>query len=103
MPIASYTGWNLIRNATSSAGNLASLRGSYIPFARNRVERMTAGDPRPAVQERYQSVEDYLGQMKKYCDKMVQEGYLLPGDVSRVLEIQGQRVTPLFENTPAPE
>lgn len=103
VPIASYTGWNLIRNATSAAGNLASLRGSYIPFARNRAERMAAGDPRPAVQERYQSVEDYLGQMKKYCDKMVQEGYLLPGDVSRVLEIQGPRVAPLFEKTSAPE
>ncbi|MCP3693380.1 MAG: hypothetical protein GY917_14365, partial [Planctomycetaceae bacterium] len=65
--------------------------------------RMAAGDPRPAVQERYQSVEDYLGQMKKYCDKMVQEGYLLPGDVSRILEIQGPRVAPLFEKTSAPE
>ena len=103
MPVASYTGWNLIRSATSSAGNLASLRGSYIPFPRSRAERVAAGDPRLAVQERYQSAEDYLGQMMKYCEKMVQKGYLLPGDVPRILEIQGQHVVPLFENAPVPE
>ena len=100
-PVASYTGWNLIRSDTRSAGNLAGLRGSYIPFARSKEVRLANQDPRRSVQERYQSVEAYLGQMKHYCEELVEKGYLLPRDVSRILEIQGERVTSLFESEPA--
>jgi hypothetical protein len=100
VPVASYTGWNLISDGTGADGNLASLRGSYIPFARSKAERLASQDPRRSVQERYESVESYIAQMKVYCDGLVKGGYLRVDDVSRILETHRKRVGPLFEKVP---
>jgi len=100
VPVASYTGWNLISDGTGADGNLASLRGSYIPFARSKAERLASQDPRRSVQERYQSVESYIVQMKVYCDGLVKGGYLRVDDVPRILETHRKRVEPLFEKVP---
>ena len=97
VPVASYTGWNLIRDGTGADGNLASLRGSYIPFPRNKAERVAHKDPRSSVQERYESVDVYIAQMKTYCDGLVKGGYLRAADVPRILETHRKRVEPLFE------
>ena len=40
-------------------GMLASLLGSYLPFARTRAERQAAGDPRASVEERYGNFAAY--------------------------------------------
>ena len=97
VPLATYTGWNLIRDGTVADGNLASLRGSYIPFARSQAERIARQDPRRSVQERYGSAEVYVEQMKKYCESLVKAGYLLADDVPRILKTHGDRVAPFFE------
>ena len=63
VPLATHLGWNR-RHAdiggegqTLSTGGAsgATLRGSSIPFAATRAEREAAGDPRPSIEERYQS------------------------------------------------
>ncbi|MDG2383570.1 MAG: alpha/beta hydrolase domain-containing protein [Pirellulaceae bacterium] len=100
VPVASYTGWNLIRDGTGADGNLASLCGSYIPFPRTRAERLATKDPRRSVQERYESVDVYIAQMKTYCDGLLKGGYLRAADVPRILETHRKRVEPLFNNVP---
>jgi len=100
VPVASYTGWNLIRDGTGADGNLSSLRGSYIPFPRNREERLATKDPRRSVQERYESVDMYIAQMKTYCEALVKDGYLRAADVPRILQTHRKRVEPLFDNIP---
>ena len=59
--------------------------GSYIPFARTRVERERAGDPRLSIEERYQSRAHYLGMVAEAGLKLVKEGYLLAEDLPVLL------------------
>ena len=67
------------------------MQGSFIPFARTRAERESANDPRRAVDERYQSREQYLGLISKAATELVEKGYLLKDDVPRIVEQAGTR------------
>ena len=94
VPLATYTGWNVRHADIGGEGHILStggatggtLVGSTIPFAGSKAEREAAGDPRLSLEERYASVEDYLRQVRTEAEKMVNRGYLLPEDVSRIEE-----------------
>ena len=76
-PLATYTGWNL-RNAEIGAPDaLLGLAGGYIPFPRTKADREASGDPRPSVEERYDSFEAYRAQIMRAAGALVAEGYLL--------------------------
>jgi hypothetical protein len=85
VPLATFTGWNLRKRDAGAEGMLASLMGSYIPFAKTVEERKQSGDPRRAIQERYRDHEDYVKQFTAYCDKLVKERYLLPEDAEKLI------------------
>ena len=91
VPLATYTGWNLFGPGKGPPTEICSFRGSYIPFARSKQERLEAGDPRPSIQERYGSRDEYLGRVVAVALKLMDEGYLLSQDVPRILEIAAQR------------
>jgi hypothetical protein len=96
VPVATYTGWNLRRREAGAENDLVSLMGSYIPFPVTRAAREKAGDPREALQERYGTLDRYLEQLRAACREMQSAGYLLPEDIDRIVEMQQERVTPLF-------
>ena len=85
VPIATYTGWNL-----SAAGyaedEMCGARGSFIPFAASREERVVTGDPRPSVQERYLSRSDYVARVARAAEKLVTQRFLLPEDADLLIE-----------------
>lgn len=85
VPLATYTGWNLRRRDVGAEGMLASLLGSYIPFARTRSERQASGDPRPSLEERYGSFEEYKKQFAASCQDMVKRRVLLQEDADRLI------------------
>src|SRR5206468_6553421 len=58
VPIATYTGWGL-RRAPFAANEDCALTGQVIPFKTLAADRVAAGDPRPAVLERYPTFEAY--------------------------------------------
>jgi hypothetical protein len=60
VPLGTFTGWNLRDPKLGAPHELYSMVGSYIPFARTKAEREKKGDPRPSVEERYQSREEYM-------------------------------------------
>jgi Alpha/beta hydrolase domain len=91
VPLATYTGWNLRHPAIGGTGQTLSLLGSTIPFPATQVERQAAGDPRPSIEERYLSKEDYLVRVKQAADALVQQGYLLAEDLPTVAEQASQR------------
>lgn len=62
--------------------------GSCIPFAKTAAERQASGDPRPSIQERYASREDYLTRYKKAVDDLVRQHWILPED-AEALNQQG--------------
>jgi Alpha/beta hydrolase domain len=91
VPLATYTGWNLFNANAGPTDTLSSMQGSYIPFARTRADREKTNDPRPSVEERYQSRDEYLALVTKAANDLVAKGYLLKEDVSRIVEQAGTR------------
>jgi hypothetical protein len=77
VPLATYTGWNVYR---AQPGELCDRDGSRIPFARSRVEREAADDPRPSLEERYASRAAYVAEVKTAVAALVAERLLLPAD-----------------------
>ena len=47
--------------------------------------------PRPSIEERYASKEDYLRRVQQAAEALVQRGYLLAEDLPTVLEQASQR------------
>ena len=84
VPLATYTGWNL-QSEEAAEGELAGLLGSSIPFPRTRAEREANGDPRPSLEERYGSVDDYLDRVREQITALVDAGYMLAEDTDTLL------------------
>ncbi len=80
VPIATYTGWNLRRREVGAEGMLASLMGSYLEFAKTKVDRLSSGDPRKSLEERYAGYDDYDKRFRQACQKLIRSRYLLPED-----------------------
>ena len=98
VPVGTHTGWNL-RRAGFAEGDLASLAGSFVPFARTRAERETNGDPRRSIEERYDSHEDYVREMAEAVRQLQAAGFLLEEDAERYVEAAKSR-DPLNEAVP---
>jgi hypothetical protein len=85
-PLGTYAGWNLRAPELGAPDEMFSMVGSYIPFARTKTEREKTKDPRPSVEERYKSREDYLRQVENAAKNLVAGGYLLDQDVPKLVE-----------------
>jgi hypothetical protein len=79
VPLATYTGWNLRAKELGAPDELFSMAGSYVPFARTKMER--GADPRPSIQERYPTRDAYLDKVRATARDLAQRGYLLSSDV----------------------
>ncbi len=86
VPLATYTGWNLFNPESGPAAVLSSMQGSYIPLARTRADRERAHDPRPSIEERYQNRDAYLARVSAAARELAQQGYLLEGDIVKIVE-----------------
>jgi hypothetical protein len=84
VPVATYTSWNLRDASIGAAGELFSLQGAYIPFARTKAEREAAKDPRPSLEELYKEFAVYKTKYLATAEKLRTEGYVLAEDVARL-------------------
>lgn len=91
VPLATLTGWNLRHPDTGCPDQTHKTMGSTVPFTFTRQERHNTSDPRPSVEERYASKEDYLDRVDGVARNLVSEGYMLDEDVSRVVEMASER------------
>ena len=93
VPLATHLGWNRRHADIGGEGQILStggasggtLRGSSIPFAATRSEREASGDPRPSIEERYESRQAFLDQVEAAARQLVADGYLLEQDVQTLL------------------
>ncbi|MBV8358748.1 MAG: hypothetical protein JO189_12530 [Deltaproteobacteria bacterium] len=83
VPRGTYTGWNLRRQGFAE-GELVLL-GSYFPFAATKAERLASGDPRPSLEERYPTKDDYLNKIAQAADELRNMRLLLSEDVERIV------------------
>jgi hypothetical protein len=86
VPLATYTGWNLRTKEIGAPDELFSMQGSMIPFAHTKADRESAHDPRLSIAERYAGREDYLTKFEAAAKSLAAAGFLLPGDVPKLVE-----------------
>ena len=101
-PLATYTPWSLRRGAANPE-ELVDFYGTFIPFARDRVERERRGDPRASMAERYGDRTRYMDLVRRHAETLTRAGFLLVEDVPRVVEQAERGWTWLMPPLPAPK
>jgi hypothetical protein len=81
VPVATHTGWNLRHPGSGSPDQMIPMQGFARFFAATRAQRLAVNDPRPSLEERYQSKEHYLTLVRKAAEALVAQRYVLAGDV----------------------
>jgi hypothetical protein len=101
-PLGTYLGWNVYRSGFFS-GQGCGFQGGWIPFARTKAERLSNHDPRPSLEERYGSLENYVAIVKRAADQAVRDRFLLPDDAERIVhEAETSNILPrVAASTPA--
>jgi Alpha/beta hydrolase domain len=89
VPVATFTGWNPRHPEQGAPGDIMAMMGSTLGFARTAAERAHTGDPRPSLEERYGTREDYLARARRDAEAMVAARHLLAEDVDAVVERAG--------------
>ena len=86
VPLATYTGWNFTNADQGDPDTLVALAGSYVPFATTRRQREATNDPRPSIEERYATRQDFLAQVESAGRELITQRYLLEEDLPSILE-----------------
>jgi hypothetical protein len=97
VPLATYTGWNLRDAGIGAPDEIQSMVGSFIPFAKTKAEREKTGDPRPSIEERYSSKEEYLKKIAAAGQELVAQHLLLESDVEKIKEKASARWDSLMQ------
>ncbi|MBZ5603814.1 MAG: hypothetical protein LAO79_16055 [Acidobacteriia bacterium] len=86
VPLATYTGWNLRDPKIGAPDQIQSMVGSFIPFPKTKAERESSHDPRPSIEERYKSKDDYLNKVESAAKPLVSQRLMLNQDVAKAKE-----------------
>jgi len=79
-PVATTAGWNLRATAFGGPDGCEST-GTLIPFAPDQATRMTVGDPRLSLTERYGTHAGYVAAVTAAANALAAQHLLLPADV----------------------
>lgn len=84
VPLATYTGWAL-RAFPPGGDDGCDAAGQKIDFKKTKAERLAAGDPRPSIEERYASHDEYVRLVSSAANALQRERLLLAEDVERAI------------------
>ena len=84
VPLATHAGWNL-RKAGFAQGELCSLSGSFIPFAKE-VALKDAADSRLAIAERYRDETHYMAKIEAAISDLHAQHLVLTEDIPMLRE-----------------
>jgi hypothetical protein len=77
VPLGTFTAWNWKSPEFARFGYISGLNGAFIPFARTRVERLAANDPRPSIEERYGNRAGFMKAAAAAIDRAIEKRFLL--------------------------
>ena len=83
-PLGTYLGWNVTASGYLK-GRGCGFSGGMIPFARTKAEREAASDPRPSLEERYGTHENYVAKVKTAAQALVHQRFLIQDDADRLV------------------
>jgi hypothetical protein len=84
-PLGTYTGWN-VTAAGPLKGQSCTLQGGFIPFAKTKADRVAHGDPRPSLEDRYRSHDEYVKTVSAAAATLVRDGYLRQQDADAMIK-----------------
>ena len=80
VPVATNTGWNLrhpdMGNQDLMIGITGGLAGWSVPLAYSKSAREKVGDPRPSIEELYESEKDYMLKVEEEVRKLLALRYI---------------------------
>ena len=62
-----------------------------LPFAGTHSERETSNDPRPSIAERYETKNEYVTEIRRAAERLVEQRLLLEQDVDLYVEMAQQQ------------
>jgi len=85
-PLGTYLGWNVTAGGARPfhQGQICDYVGGMIPFAKNQAERITSGDSRLSLEERYKDHAGYVAAVKAVAANAVAQGFLLQADADQL-------------------
>jgi hypothetical protein len=84
-PLGTHVGWNIIPPGTFYAGQQVQLSGSFWAFQDTSAARISAGDPRPSLEERYGTHAGYVCVVTAAANKDIEWGFLLVSDAQTLI------------------
>jgi hypothetical protein len=86
-PLGTYTGWNVLSSGVFKGQmcQFTSPVGGFIPFAKTKMERLASRDPRPSLEERYQTHDGYVRAVTAATGKLVEDGFLRQADADTMI------------------
>lgn len=84
-PVGTHAGWNTRHAAIRQPEQIVPMSGSTVYFAPTPELAAQAGDSRPALSERYESVEHYQDLVTDHAEALVAARMLLPEDTAMVV------------------
>jgi alpha/beta hydrolase family protein len=72
---------------------VCSLSASFVAFAKTKAEREAANEKRLSLEERYAGRGDYLNRVRTAAAKLMNEGFLLEGDVAVIVQSAAQNTS----------
>ena len=87
-PLGTYTGWNVMSSGPFKGQMclFGAPSGGFIPFAKTKAERLSTGDPRPSLEERYQTHDGYVQAVGAAARTLVKKGYLREVDADAMIK-----------------
>lgn len=83
-PLGTYLGWNVTASGYLK-GRGCGFSGGMIPFARTKAEREALADPRPSLEERYGTHDNYVAKVKAAAETLVRQRFLIQEDADRLV------------------
>ena len=84
-PLATYTGWGL-RAYPPGANDGCDAAGQKIEFPSTQADRLSSGDPRMSIAERYVSHDAYVATVTDAVDQLRKERLLLDADADAYIQ-----------------
>ena len=97
-PVATHTGWTPRHPSTGAPDQIVAMQGFSKWFAITSDERKSSNDPRPAINERYESRNHYAGLVRQDAEALAADSYILEQDVELVTQNAIDRYDAAIEN-----
>ena len=91
VPLGTAAGWVFRSRSQGSPQELVMLRGAWTPLAATKAQRTKKDDPRPSLEERYASKDDFMAKVKTAIEKLIEQRLMLDTDLEPQMKQASER------------